>query len=175
MALPSPVLQANRRGSERGDGAGGRCVGHGLGHARSPRSPAWVSAGRWFSPVKPESVGRRAGQGGAYLPVDRARPMSCGACTAGIAPAFPPWRGPDTWTVTRGPSGRPRAALLPRCPPSTASSTSREAEWDPLRPPPTTRTEHRPASGPGAAGGRGRGFCPCPAARRVRAGVEAGV
>lgn len=119
MALPSPVLQANRRGSERGDGAGGRCVGHGLGHARSPRSPAWVSAGRWFSPVKPESVGRRAGQGGAYLPVDRARPMSCGACTAGIAPAFPPWRGPDTWTVTRGPSawmapGRPSASVPPQ-------------------------------------------------------------
>lgn len=119
MALPSPVLQANRRGSERGDGAGGRCVGHGLGHARSPRSPAWVSAGRWFLPVKPESVGRRAGQGGAYLPVDRARPMSCGACTAGIAPAFPPWRGPDTWTVTRGPSawtapGRPSASVPPQ-------------------------------------------------------------
>lgn len=119
MALPSPVLQANRRGSERGDGAGGRCVGHGLGHARSPRSPAWVSTGRWFSPVKPESVGRRAGQGGAYLPVDRARPMSCGACTAGIALAFPPWRGPDTWTVTRGPSawmapGRPSASVPPQ-------------------------------------------------------------
>lgn len=102
-----------------GDGAGGRCAGHRLGHARSPRSPAWVSAGRWFSPVKPESVRRRVGQGRVHLPVDRARPMSCGACTVGIAPAFPPWRGPDTWTVTRGPSawmapGRPSGSVPPQ-------------------------------------------------------------